>query len=61
MDKPVNFRYLNYLMSGDTITQCVSISEAKRRNRKTRWPVLKTFKFPKNAVVIRDTTRTERT
>ena len=61
-----NFRYRQFLVSLDnntgelSATHCISISEAKRRNRKTRWPVVENFKFPADALIVQDTKRTPR-
>lgn len=61
---PTNFRYKNYLIvhtdNGVQITRCISISEAKRRNRKTRWPELKEYKFPQGVSIVQDYRQTPR-
>lgn len=60
------FRYNQFLVTIDSTTgrleatRCVSISEAKRRNRKTRWPVVSSFKFPTDAVITPDFRKTPR-
>jgi len=61
-----NFRYKNFLVTinGDghvEATRCISISEAKRRNRKTRWPERREYKFPQNAWITHDNHKTPRT